>query len=265
MKRAATGLAIGLLWLLLLLRGGAPLFWFVILAVSGGLLYEFTRMVLGDFSGRDRLAVVILGLLPTAASFFGSLRAVNGAVLLAFILLFLHIFFFYRQRPNPHQLLYRGVFAIVYIGLLLSHAPLLRLLDNGPAWLLFLSAVIIASDSGAFYGGTLFGRHKLCPAVSPGKTVEGLVAGLLTAVLAALAVKRLLLTDHATAPILLTAVGLALVGVAGDLVESVIKRAAGVKDSGMLLPGHGGLFDRLDALLLAAPVLYYILSFGLLS
>jgi len=265
MKRAATGLAIGLLWLLLLLRGGAPLFWLVILAVSVGLLHEFTRMTLRDFSGWDRTAVVILGLFPVTASYFGTLLAVNGAVLLSLLLLILHIFFFYGQRPNPHELLYRGLFAISYIGLFLAHAHLLRLLDNGAGWLLFLSAVIIASDSGAFYGGTFFGRHKLCPAISPGKTVEGLVSGRLAAALAAMIAQGLFLTGHEAVPLVLAAVGLALIGVIGDLLESIIKRAAGVKDSGGLLPGHGGLFDRVDALLLAVPFLYYILAFRLLS
>jgi len=265
MKRVATGLVIGILWLLLLLYGGKSIFWLFILAVSAGLLYEFTSMTLRDFSAWDRSAVVILGLFPVAASFFGTFLAVNFAVLLAMLLLFLHVFFFYRQRVNSQQMIYRGIFAIVYLGLLAAHTHLLRLLPDGANWLLFLSVVIIASDSGAYYGGTHFGRHKLCPAISPGKTVEGLAAGLAAAALAAAAVGAVVLDGRKTAYLLFAAVGLALVGVAGDLLESVIKRTVGVKDSGTLLPGHGGLFDRLDALLLAIPVLYYILAFRLLS
>jgi len=264
MKRVATGLVIGILWLLLLLYGGTSIFWLFILAVSAGLLYEFTCMALRDFSSRDRAAVVILGLFPVAASFFGTFLAVNFAVLLAMLLLFLHVFYFYRQLTNVQQMIYRGIFAIVYPGLLAAHTHLLRLLPDGANWLLFLSVVIIASDSGAYYGGTMLGRHKLCPAISPGKTLEGLAAGLLAAAIAAAAVGWMVL-DGRKASLLLLAVGLALVGVAGDLLESVIKRTVGVKDSGNLLPGHGGLFDRLDALLLAVPVLYYILAFGLLS
>ncbi len=130
---------------------------------------------------------------------------------------------------------------------------------------MFLTIVIIASDSGAFYGGTFFGRHKLCPSISPGKTVEGLFCGVVAAVAGGALYGYFLNPDIAMPAILLLSTLLALTGVVGDLIESIIKRSSGVKDSGTLLPGHGGLFDRLDAILLCAPVLSSILASGLLA
>jgi phosphatidate cytidylyltransferase len=263
MRRFVTGTAIFICWLLLLLKTPFPIFWLAILFTVGFMLHEFTRMALGDFNSKDRYALVILGLFPVAAAYTGSVKAINGILLPAFLLLFLHIFSSYGRRENSFKMLYRGVFAIIYIGMLSAHVILLRLLDGGPFWLLYLTAVIIASDSGAYYGGTLFGRHKLCPSISPGKTVEGLIAGVSSALIAAGLMHHFLRGTDALYPMLILAGLLALIGVVGDLVESIIKRAAGVKDSGMLLPGHGGIFDRLDSLLLCVPVLYYTLEFGL--
>jgi len=263
MQRLLTGTAICICWLLLLFKAPFPIFWLGILLTIGFLLGEFTRMALADLNSKDRHALVILGLFPAAAAYTGSLKAVNGILLPAFLLLFLHIFSSYGRRENSIKMLYRGIFAIIYIGMLSAHVILLRLLDGGPFWLLYLTAVIIASDSGAYYGGTFFGRHKLCPSISPGKTIEGLIAGVGAALVAAGLMHHFFRNTSALYPMLILAGLLALVGVVGDLVESIIKREAGVKDSGMLLPGHGGMFDRLDSLLLCVPVLYYTLEFGL--
>ena len=264
MQRLATGTILGLAWLLLLLKGSVLAFSLVLLVVAAVLLHEFCSMALSDFPDYDRAAVTILGLLPIAGAYLGSLAAINGAALLAFLLLFLHIFSIYHQRPEATRLLFRGSFAIVYLGTFSAHALLIRRLDGGAAWLLFLTAVVIASDSGAFYGGTYFGRHKLCPSISPGKTVEGLFCGVLAAALAGALSSRFLHLGLALPVTLLLSALLALTGIVGDLIESIIKRTSGVKDSGTLLPGHGGLFDRLDSMLLCVPVLSSILTSGLL-
>ena len=263
MQRLATGIFLGLAWLLLLEKGNLLIFWLVLLAIAGVLLHEFCRMALNDFSFRDRTAVTILGLLPLAGAGFGTAAAINSAVLLAFLLLFLHIFSIYPKRPDATKLLFRGTFAIVYLGAFTAHTFLIRLFENGTDWLLFLSIVIVASDSGAFYGGSFFGRHKLCPSISPGKTVEGLFFGVSAAMAAGLLFCHFLLPAAAWPAILLLSSLLALTGVVGDLIESIIKRSSGIKDSGTLLPGHGGLFDRLDSILLCVPVLSSILSSGL--
>jgi phosphatidate cytidylyltransferase len=122
---------------------------------------------------------------------------------------------------------------------------------QGRLLLLYLLVLIAAADVGAYFGGRRFGRHKLAPRVSPGKTWEGFVSGMLGAVAAAVAGAALF--DQPVRPWLAVCVLVALVSVVGDLIESMFKRRVGLKDSGALLPGHGGVLDRIDSLTAAGP------------
>jgi phosphatidate cytidylyltransferase len=148
----------------------------------------------------------------------------------------------------------------VYIGALGGTIASLRTmapLGAGPWRVALLFGIIMASDTLAFFAGLLFGRHHLAPALSPSKTVEGAVGGLAGGVLGAFLVRGIGLPS--LPPLHTLALGLlvALFGIVGDLDESLLKRWAGVKDSGTLFPGHGGMLDRLDSLLFGAPILYY--------
>jgi phosphatidate cytidylyltransferase len=148
----------------------------------------------------------------------------------------------------------------VYLGALGGTLAALRLLSPSEqgAWrLTLLLVVVIFSDTFAFFLGNALGRHRLAPAVSPGKSVEGAVGGLVGGVLGALAVRYVGLPDLPLAHAVALGGGVAAMGIVGDLEESLLKRWAGVKDSGALFPGHGGMLDRLDSLLFGAPVLYY--------
>ncbi len=148
----------------------------------------------------------------------------------------------------------------LYLGALGGTIAALRLLPPAAdgAWrIALLLVVIIFSDSLAFFVGHAVGRHRLAPAVSPGKSVEGAIGGLLGGVLGALAVRAVGLPQIPAAHALALGLLVAALGIVGDLDESLIKRWAGVKDSGTLFPGHGGMLDRLDSLLFGAPVLYY--------
>ncbi len=141
----------------------------------------------------------------------------------------------------------------------LAHALLLAALPQGRLLLLFLLAATVACDTAAFYFGTAFGRHRLAPAVSPKKSVEGLVAGIVAGAGVGAGFAAL---GWAPLPVPVAAAAgavLALLGQLGDLTESLLKRDAGVKDSGNLIPGHGGILDRVDALLLTLPAWYYLL------
>jgi phosphatidate cytidylyltransferase len=161
-----------------------------------------------------------------------------------------------------------SIFCLVYTGLTLSAVPALRAESNGPSLVIFLLCVVWAGDIIALYVGRAWGRHKLAPTLSPNKTWEGSlgsVAGSLLAAGALLGLAALLNTwDSARLSYpddvwywLLLAVVVNVAAQLGDLAESALKRSAGVKDSGTLLPGHGGVLDRIDALLLAAPVMWY--------
>jgi phosphatidate cytidylyltransferase len=152
----------------------------------------------------------------------------------------------------------------LYLGSLCGAMAGLRLLapaDRG-AWRVgLLLGVIMAADTAAYFVGHWIGRHKLAPTVSPGKTWEGFAGALLGGVGGALAVRAAAFTDVPPGHAAALGLAVAALGTAGDLVESVLKRWAGVKDSGTLFPGHGGALDRLDSLLFGAPVLYYYFVF----
>lgn len=127
--------------------------------------------------------------------------------------------------------------------------------------LIFFFAVVFGSDAGAYFAGRAFGKHKLAPAISPGKTIEGLIGGILSAAgFASLAI-WLFFNELAYPAGIAAAVVIAVLGVLGDLSESAIKRGSGAKDAASILPGHGGFLDRLDSLLFGAPVLYYFARF----
>jgi phosphatidate cytidylyltransferase len=162
-----------------------------------------------------------------------------------------------------------ALFCLFYAGLTLLALPALREEPNGPSLVTFLLCVVWAGDIAALYVGQTLGRHKLAPRLSPNKTWEGAlgsVAGSLLAVGGLLALDHLLAVRFNSATLsypeevwywLVLAVIVNVAAQVGDLAESALKRSVGVKDSGTLLPGHGGVLDRVDALLLAAPVLWY--------
>ncbi len=147
------------------------------------------------------------------------------------------------------------VLGMVYVGALLAHLLLLRL-EAGAVAALFVLGAIWVNDAAAYGVGTAWGRHRLLPAISPGKSVEGLVAGLVAAAAAAALAAGPLGLEPARAVILV--LGVAAAAVVGDLWESALKRGAGVKDSGGILPGHGGVLDRFDAVLFGVPAGYYL-------
>jgi phosphatidate cytidylyltransferase len=175
-------------------------------------------------------------------------------------------------------------FGVFYVGWLLSHAISLRnfhrvvvdrygaestasleIADEFGVFLVFFTLfVVIWCDAGAYFGGRAYGKHKLAPAISPKKTVEGAVSGVFGGLLAGATCKGLFefFWPELSAPVSWTAVGLlalllSVAGIVGDLIESLLKRDAQVKDTGRLFPGHGGVLDRIDSLLLAVPVMYY--------
>jgi phosphatidate cytidylyltransferase len=152
------------------------------------------------------------------------------------------------------------LFGVLYLGLTLGTLPMTRLLPQGEWLIFFLLLVTWASDTGAYYVGTLFGRHQLAPTISPKKTVEGLVGGFFGAIIVAYTARWWFLPELSGLDCLILATLLTITGLWGDLTESAMKRSVGTKDSGGILPGHGGMLDRLDSLLFTAPVFYYYVT-----
>jgi len=128
--------------------------------------------------------------------------------------------------------------------------------EEGTSRIALLLAVVISSDVFAYFTGHAIGRHKLAPQVSPGKTVEGAIGGLAGAALASAAIATYLFKDQSLGLVITIGVLVAIAGIVGDLLESLFKRYVGAKDSGTIFPGHGGALDRMDAFILAAPLLY---------
>ena len=156
------------------------------------------------------------------------------------------------------------LFGVVYVAVLASCLIGVRILPDAAAFpraasklLTMFFAIVMMTDTGAYYIGRAFGRHKLAPRVSPGKTIEGAIGGLATAILIGPVCKFTFFPEIPMSHAIALSAAIGLLGQIGDLAESLLKRGAGVKDSGNLLPGHGGMLDRIDSILFCAPLLFY--------
>lgn len=265
MNRVVPGILLAAGWLLLLTLGSFQFFWGAVLLITfigareycamalAGLLYEF-----------DRVLLPLILILPVMAAVFGpqNQAAVPTGLLLGFTVLAIYVVRHYQRFDQPLLVMSRTMLGLVYVGFLGSHLVLIRGLEDGASWLIILTAVTAGSDTGAYLVGSKLGRRKLCPQISPNKTVEGAIGGAVGGVVAAVVLWLIFPVQAPFWFIALLAFGLALVGMLGDLIESIIKRGFAVKDSGSLLGGHGGILDRIDSLLLAGPGLYYILIYS---
>jgi len=147
---------------------------------------------------------------------------------------------------------------LLYVAVPGGHWVLLRDLTDGVEWVAVAIVATFATDTGAYTAGRTLGRHKLSPTLSPNKTWEGAAGGVLVGAAGSIITMQLLGLDPGVALVVAVALGLPVAAIAGDLLESAIKRRIGVKDMSQLLPGHGGLLDRLDSLLLTGPLLYWL-------
>jgi phosphatidate cytidylyltransferase len=259
MNRVIPGLALALCWLLLLLKGPVVLFALVLIAGLFIGAYEYAKMSLADGCSLHLIILALLTMLPLISSFFVPKIGLNGGLALAFLLLSFWTLGTYKDGFDSFGFFCKCSLGILWVGFLGAHLLMIRQLPEGNYWLLILTGITAGSDSGAYYTGRAFGKNKLSPLISPNKTIEGALGGIVTGMLVASLLAILLLQNVPWMFILLSAMLLGVVGICGDLVESVIKRATGTKDSGTILGGHGGILDRADSILFAAPVLYYLL------
>ncbi|MGX9726859.1 MAG: phosphatidate cytidylyltransferase [Candidatus Electronema sp. VV] len=262
MNRLLPGLLMAALWVLLLYVAPPLIFWFVMTVGAAAALHEFFRMAVKTSGSGVRVLAIAASLSPVLAAYTGSPAAVLTGSYLALLGLALLVIFFYTAFADPLAFLLNAGFSVFYVSLCCAFIILLRGLPDGSHWLLILTAITAGSDTGAYYAGRAFGKRKLCPPISPKKTVNGAIGGMLAAVVTAVLLGCVLLPEVSCLKMAVAAFLLAAVGIVGDLLESVIKRGTGCKDSGTLLKGHGGLLDRADSLLFAAPLLYALLSWG---
>ncbi|MDD5759103.1 MAG: phosphatidate cytidylyltransferase [Desulfobulbaceae bacterium] len=261
MNRLTTGLIIALLWLLLLASQSFVLLWSVFTAIGGLALYEFFSMSLNLSERKVKQLAIILGLIPFIAALGKQPDLLFASFFVTLFAAAFMLFTVYKSLDNGLLLLAKLCCGFSFISLSAAHLPLLVATHHGVAWLAILTIITIASDTGAYYAGSNFGKNKLCPAISPNKTIEGLLGGMAASLASALLAGHLLLPQVPFLRMVGAIIVLSLIGVGGDLVESIMKRSCSVKDSGTLLPGHGGVLDRIDSLLTAAPAMFYLIHF----
>lgn len=252
-----------LLWLIHL--GSLPYVAFVVLLATAA-LYEYALLLWVGGRGIQRLTCVVGGGLLALAVALGSPgpgRAMQGGLpgllITGIVLVAMFREMFRKEHSMDRAAL--TLFGVFFVGWTLAHLALIRdLRPYGEQLTYLLFVTIWIMDTAAYFVGKNLGKHKLASVISPGKTWEGAAAGFLGAILTCLVAQRTWLPDALT-PAEAVAIGvlLGVVGQASDLAESVVKRAVGAKDSSALLPGHGGVLDRFDSFLLAAPMMYYVL------
>lgn len=265
MKRTLPGTLLAIGWLLLLLKGTFLVFWAVVMLIGIIGAREYCRMAFAPILYEaDRVILSVIIAVPILTAVYGQQAGFSAAfgVFLAFCCLIVYILYNFSRFEEPLTILYRGILGIIFVGFLASHLVLIRALPHGANWLIILTAITAGSDTCAYYVGSRWGRRKLCEHISPNKTMEGALGGLAGGIGAALLLSQVFSVPASLLTIVLLSGFLSAAGMVGDLLESVIKRGTGVKDSGSLLGGHGGVLDRVDSLLLAAPLLYYILLYS---
>ncbi len=261
LRRWLTALVLLPLLVLLIGKGGRTCFGLVVgLAAAVGLL-EYYTLVLSRETMATRAAGLALSLALIASFYLGGLRATPAMLVLAFLCSAMICLTRFDGQTSIPEVLYKQVTGLIYVPFLMGHLILIRDWNHGMVWTFFLMAVIIAGDTAAYYTGRAFGRHKLAPSISPGKTVEGAVGGLAANLLVGALFKKYCFPEFGWSYWIALIMIMGGLGQTGDLVESMLKRSVGQKDSGIIFPGHGGLLDRIDGLLFAAPGLYYFKTY----
>lgn len=269
-KRLAAAL-VGVPILVALFVYGSPLVLFAVLLVAMLLAQsEYAAMVFSDDAFFRRLVVVLGGAL-FATWGLGTIYHAPGFVFhLGLFVCVTLLFLVFMLRPGDMTSvggrLAAAMLGLMYVPLMAVYLVGIHNLDTrGGLYLLVLFAIVWLNDTGGYFAGKSLGKHKLYALVSPNKTWEGAVGGLLAGIGGAFLFNWILGFGWCPWHILGLAVGAGAIGQAGDLCESLLKRSYGIKDSGSLIPGHGGILDRIDAILFAAPFYYYYLSLAILG
>lgn len=252
-----------LLWILL---AGPAWAWFAVVVAAVGVgLYEFFDMTVGREDSAVMAMGTALGMLFVFVLYFAVTPFfVVAAMAVVLMAMFLTVLFSYSALERAAGLLTASVTGIVYVALLTGFLTLMRRDPGelGRYWIILILAIAWGSDTGAYFAGRFLGRHRLSPVVSPKKTWEGAFGGVVAATVAAFLVVVLTPLELSPLAVVLIAIPGAVLGQIGDLCESLLKRACKVKDSGRIIYGHGGILDRIDAVIFVGTYVYLFYAFA---
>jgi phosphatidate cytidylyltransferase len=256
-KRWLTGLLIAPVLVLVILFCSEIIFAGLVIIFTLGGVWEYNKMVFGDGFQIEKAESLIFAAVIPLIVLCRNNQYLTAVLAFAVAAVFISFIASIKETNFEAISVPKAIFGIMYIPFLMSYFVALRILDKGPVWIIFVLILAFIGDIVALYVGKYFGKHKLVPLVSPNKTVEGLVGLVLGSTVACLIFGYYFLPQVPLVHIAAMAFAGSIIGQLGDICESAIKRTYHLKDAGSILPGHGGILDRLDCLLFIAPFVYY--------
>lgn len=257
LQRWVTGIILAAVLLAIIVLGPLELLAAVIILFIVGGVWEYNGIVFGKGFFKEKVESIIFAILIPIVLYTGDYRLL--AALFTFMVMLVFMVFVWGASEENFDVnsVAKVIFGMVYIPLLTSHYILLRKLENGIYWIILVLIIAIIGDTVALYVGKTLGKRKLIPLVSPGKTVEGTIGLIVGATIAGTLFGYFFIPGISWIHFLILGFVGSIIGQLGDLCESAIKRNYGRKDASTLLPGHGGLMDRMDSLIFVAPFVYY--------
>lgn len=258
MQRILTGVLAGAVFLPFVIIGGLPLTLFIY-SLAGIALYELLKMKnvsLKSFPGVLSLILICVLLIPSTAIEFMNDINISKVEIGFLVVVFLLSYTVISKNRFTFDDAAFVILSTIYIGI--GFYYFMETSVKGVEYLFFAMFVIWATDSGAYFFGRAIGKRKLWPEISPNKTIEGSIGGIICALVVAIVFQLFFPINDSFIKIIIITVLLSIFGQIGDLVESALKRHYSVKDSGSILPGHGGILDRFDSLLFVLPIFYFL-------
>lgn len=257
LKRWVTGLILAPILVLIIVFGSKEIFTALVIFFILGGVWEYNHMVFGNGFIKEKTEGLVLAVIIPLVALFGNSQQMLAVLALSVLVVFIIFILSIKESKFDVLAVVKVIFGMMYIPFLMSYFISLRMTDKGIEWIFFVLFLAFIGDIVALYVGKYFGKHKLVPFVSPGKTVEGLAGLVAGSITACLIFSYYFLPEISLVQVAIIAFTGSIIGQLGDICESAIKRNFGFKDASSLLPGHGGVLDRLDCLIFIAPYVYY--------
>lgn len=257
LQRWLTGIILAIAILLVIFLGSVELLSAVIMLIAVIGIWEYNSIVFDQGHLKEKVESIVFAIVIPMVTMYGTSQLLIAVLAFSIMVVFMILLWRVNETNFDVSLAAIVIFGMLYIPLLTSHFILLRKLDQGIFWILLVLVTGIVGDTVAMYVGKSFGKRKLIELVSPGKTVEGTIGLIMGSTIAASLFGYFFFPDVSVLHFVILGFAGSIIGQLGDLSESAIKRNYGRKDASSLLPGHGGLLDRLDSLIFLAPFVYY--------